>query len=237
MTNYKPLHLSRLKYLFSEDKDWKVLEQADSEGKSSKNEYYFKGKRCKRKIIDSQLSQKLAGYRLIEKDIRNIKDWLKNILIIYEKNYGKDTPTDEVILNYDRETFGLVKALFVASMSFYGKLFTTARGRRVKLERSIYDNETDRKMHDDIMEFRHNYTAHSGEEKIENVNVVLAIPVHNKYRKNAQLVCELIQPDSVSPNSIKEMLETINRLHDIVLEKTDEYFELTKKETYKTLLT
>jgi hypothetical protein len=140
---------------------------------------------------------------------------------IYIKIYGENLTTGKPYINKDRETGGLVKALFVASISFYGKLFTVAKGRYVKLERSIYDIDKDKELHDELMKYRHGYTAHSGEDKVENVNVIIAIPPDKKAKIKPPLLCELYQPDSVSPEEVTGLIDLVNKLHVKILGKVE----------------
>jgi hypothetical protein len=143
---------------------WQVKETVDPVTGKDERFYTYKRKPCLRVKLDSKLAQQLAGYVLIEKDLRSVGGWLKEI-------GERHTETSKIKgegfrRSIDRERYGLIKGLFVASLSFYGKCFGSCEGRRVKLERSLLDDRF-RFKHDEVLKLRHNFAAHSGAEKFE----------------------------------------------------------------------
>ena len=99
-------------------------------------------------------------------------------------------------VNRDREKYNVVKGLFVAALTFYGKSFSKCDGRPVKLERTQLE-EKYRAIHDQAISYRHNFAAHSGARRLEFVKVALVVPVKLKRGKTIQynLYTELSQPD------------------------------------------
>jgi len=132
----------------------------------------------------------------------------------------------------NRKKFDRLKALMVASFSFYGKLFTKADGRKIKLEKSIFnDSKTLLKMHNELMELRHNYVAHSGEEKIEYVNIKLMLDAKRERNVPPLLVRTFNQPDTFNNEFLDEFLQVCKFL----LEKVNRKIKLYESKFYKNL--
>ncbi|MCK4794894.1 MAG: hypothetical protein KAV87_64790 [Desulfobacteraceae bacterium] len=161
-------------------------------------DYFFKKQLAHRIIIGTPKATVLAGYTLIEKDLRSAIIWLN-----YIKDQLKDEPSfiDPIgsVETPNKDCFTIMKGLFVAALTFYGKSFTTCEGRKVKLERANLD-EKFYEEHDNAMEYRHNYAAHSGAKKLEQAVVVLALD--KKRKSNPYFGRELYQPDLISLNDL-----------------------------------
>ncbi|MEI8597913.1 hypothetical protein P4S64_10925 [Vibrio sp. M60_M31a] len=87
--------------------------------------YFYKRKQLPAFMLDSKLSEQLAGYSLIEKDLETIINWLETIDKLYPD--GKEGKSN-FIHGSDREVFNVVKSLFVSSLTFYAKCFTNCPG-------------------------------------------------------------------------------------------------------------
>lgn len=165
--------------------------------------YTYKRKPCKRVVLDSRLAQQLAGYTLIEKDLRSVRLWLEEIKarhVVEPKREGHRFGHSE-----DRKTYTLIKGLFVAALTFYGKCFAQCEGRRVKLERAQLE-EPYRETHDEAMKFRHNFAAHSGAAKLEEATIALVFPKKSKSAEMPRIYHELWQPDLLwSDGSTKDV--------------------------------
>ena len=105
------------------------------------------------------MARQMSGYVLIEKDLRSAAIWLAEI----NKIRGDDVLLDHKGSRHskDRERYNLVKGLFVAALTFYGKAFSQCEGRRVKLERRQLETEF-HEAHDEAISFRNYFAAHSG---------------------------------------------------------------------------
>lgn len=112
---------------------WKVREVAGETAVERQTFYYFNGKLAPRIQLKSQLVQQLAGYTLIEKDLRNVLAWLQAIDDFYPENDRENKSG----FSEDRGKSLIVKGLYVASLTFYGKCFSQCEGRRVKLDKKI----------------------------------------------------------------------------------------------------
>lgn len=202
--------------------DWVIEERVDPVSGHLTNRYYFKERLCGRVKLDSGISKQLAGYRLIEKDLRNILSWLKQIQLLREKVDPKNFKGKEYVISPDRDTSQIIKGLFVASIAFYGKLFTKAAGRRVKLERSWFGSDELLSEHDYIMFLRHTFAAHSGENSPEMANIILAIDPVRRRETAPELFCELIQPDTVGYEDTTTFEKLVDALHVRVNDKISE---------------
>jgi hypothetical protein len=204
---------NKLKSLFQDDPNWKFREHVSPNGERT-NTYYYKNRKCHRFTLNSKLTNQLAGYSLIEKDLRNIKSWLSEILP-YLKTHKISRPQ----ISPNREQFNLVKGLFVSAVTFYGKCFTQCDGRKTKLHKTDIKDDKLKEQHDEIMNFRHNFTAHSGEEKFEHAVISLVLDTKKSRNTLPQIVREVTQPDTIGVSDIDDFFELLEYLQNFVLEK------------------
>ena len=205
---------------------WKIREILEPTTGRRVNQYFYKHNRAPRIQLESKLAKQLAGYTLIEKDLRNVIVWLSEIdeLISDEKKSSKS-----IQISPNRETYNIVKGLYVAALTFYGKCFTRCEGRRVKLEKNIV-SEKYLPTHDDVIHMRHNFAAHSGADSFEEVKIALVL--HPKKRSNMkpEIFRELSQADfKDSSDDEKRFLHLAEHIRDKVIEKihlvTDKIYE------------
>ena len=182
--------------------------------------YNFKNKQAYRVLLTSKISLRLAGFALIEKDIRNIISWLDYIDTLY-----KDDSVKGVIIASDRSKFNIVKGLYIAFLSSYGKCFTKCKGRNAKLEKSNIDDKY-HQLHEELMRQRHNYVAHSGDDKVENSAIALVFPQQRNAMDKVELFTELFQPDFMDGFNDTEIMELVHHIHSFVKSKIT---ELTQK--------
>ncbi len=159
--------------------------------------YSYKGKPCHRKSLKSRLADQLAGYVLIEKDLRSALSWIGHIEGLQE--IGPLRKEDSFAHGKDREKYVPIKGLFVAALTFYGKCFSRCEGRRAQMDRRQLD-ERFHEIHDTCIRFRHNFAAHSGAEKLERVDIALVFPKKRGVAVLPRIYMELIQPDVLSPS-------------------------------------
>ena len=160
--------------------------------------YTYKLKPCRRVVLSSRLCTHLSGYTLIEKDLRSVLFWLEEI----EKRHvnPKTEKRKTFRASTDRENYNLIKGLFVAAITFYGKCFSKCEGRPVKLERAQLDPKF-HELHDECISYRHNFAAHSGSTKIERVDVALVSLIKFGGSVTFQIYKELHQPDLMWPQN------------------------------------
>jgi hypothetical protein len=183
--------------------------------------YTYNRKPCRREVLNSRLAEQLAGYALIEKDLRSAAIWFKEI----ERLTDVDRDARRYVNSPNRETYNIVKGLFVAALTFYGKCFTKCEGRPVKLERSQLDEQF-RESHDECMAYRHNFAAHSGAKKLEQVTVALVTPVKQGKRPAFQLFKELFQPDFIwseeEDGSLTQLVEHVRSIAEQKMHKLND---------------
>ncbi len=170
--------------------------------------YSYKRKPCRRVVLTSRLAEQLAGYSLIEKDLRSGIAWLGEVDELHTE--GPTRTNERFARGTDRKKYTIIKGLFVAALTFYGKCFSKCEGRPVKLERAQLV-ESFRETHDTAIRYRHNFAAHSGAEKLESVEIALVLPLKAKTNVMPKLYRELFQPDLLSASagdvSFKDLFE------------------------------
>ncbi|MFT5759273.1 MAG: hypothetical protein ACI9LM_004030 [Alteromonadaceae bacterium] len=184
---------------------WTIVETYIPD-KGLENEYFYEGKKAPSVKMTDKISEQYAAYTLIDKDLRSVIFWLNEIEKLEPEILDRVKNPDKM---------NLIKGLFVASLTFYGKCFTSCEGRKVKLERNFIDEEH-RETHDQIMKLRHNFAAHSGAENFEEVKVSLALHPTKKSDMKPKLYTELIQPDYISDEvEFKALAESLkNKVFD-----------------------
>jgi hypothetical protein len=171
---------------------WKVRENLDPTTGRVERSYTYKRKPCERIPLDSPMARQMAGYALIEKDLRSVLSWLEEIKSRHTEVPKRDN--ENFARAADRQTYTLIKGLFVAALTFYGKCFATCEGRRIKLERSQL-GERYLSTHDEAITYRHNFAAHSGAAKLEDVVIALIVPKKTPAKVLPRIYSELWQPD------------------------------------------
>lgn len=213
MSNIRKTHLTRNKVREKEKGNgWKIREVVGESITERQTFYYYKGKLAPRIQLKSKLAEQLGGYSLIDKDLRNVLAWLQAIDTLFPEN---ERPYETAIAP-DRERFNTIKGLFVASVTFYGKCFTQCEGRRVKLDKKIIDAQF-LEEHEEILKLRHNFTAHSGAEKCEDVKIALVLPPKTSSNEPPEIYREISQPDLYMSSKDDEI--TFRKLVEHVREK------------------
>lgn len=187
--------------------------------------YYYKGKHCPTHLIKGPLSKQYIGYQLIMGDLEDAGRWLSQAYDLFPKKKSDLLKPNEDRYKYDRigdeKNHSIVKSLFFSSLIFYGKCFTQAKGRGVKLEKSIVPTEYHVK-HDCIMEYRHTLAAHSGEGQWDTGKLRLLLPPKKGSnvgpRINSELHCLDFEDDRMDEF---QFLDLIKIVHAKVAEKKE----------------
>ena len=178
--------------------------------------YSWDGRLVPKIQITGKLVDQLSGYSLIKKDLDSALRWIESARKIASThpNWGQPGYWHAA----DRENFDIVKAYFVASLAFYGKCFTEAAGRHAQVSRDWLDSNY-RAVHDEIMKYRHNLAAHSGDERIETTKTyVLLQPDRATFLPF--LPTARFQPDVILPSEAElGFEELIKHAGAIVTEK------------------
>jgi hypothetical protein len=156
--------------------------------------YYYKRKLVPQVRLNGTLSEQVAGYALIEKDLQNALRWYKKLTELVEPFRSKRG--EKYTVGTNRDVFDVAKGLFVAALTFYGKCFTQCEGRRAQLNRSMLASEL-RGTHDNYMLYRNSFAAHSGREKLEHAAASLLLHPKKKKQLVPRLVVNRYQPDFI----------------------------------------
>jgi hypothetical protein len=115
--------------------------------------------------VDTPLARKYIGYDLINSDLYSAKQWMclaYKVIDEHKKKRPKSKNGQDVFLGCLSDNEGeVLQALFISSVTYYGKCFTKAEGRKIKLEASNIPKEYLDK-HEEIINFRNTIAAHSG---------------------------------------------------------------------------
>lgn len=214
--------------------DWEVDEIVNKDG-SNGNKCYYQGTPAIKILLESKLARRMGGYTLIHHDLTMILRWLQIIINEYKK-LGLDKVKQSIVHRTPenlRDNFDVIKGFMVASISFYGKLFAQAEGRKVKLEKNIFGHDTEfLNMHNEIMMFRHNFSAHSGQERVEYVEVSLLLDKVKERKTVPYLVRTMDQPNAFKNKFLEGFIKQCNYLLEKVNNKISDliksyYDELT----------
>lgn len=222
---------------------WKIREILDPYTSERYNQYFYKNKRAPRIELRTKIAKQLAGYTLIEKDLRNVALWIKEI----DKLFPSSERPGGAFISPDRERFNVIKGLYVAALSFYGKCFTQCEGRKVKLDKKFIDDKY-HEIHDNIMHMRHNYAAHSGSDTFEEVKIALVLYPNKNTKLLPRVVKELQQADMMYQSADEKLhfidlvehtrLRVLNKMeviekrileNDILPQGKDHWYKLAKK--------
>lgn len=143
--------------------------------------------------VTGRRAERVSGLTLIQKDLKNAGRW---VVKAAEQAMAMRGDSEAQFIQFqDREVADQIKALFVAALTFYGKAFTEAAGRRAQASRDWLD-ESFRERHDYFMMFRHNMAAHSGDEQLEKADShLLLMPNASLTQSPVQLFTNRFQPD------------------------------------------
>ncbi|HHT7362225.1 TPA: hypothetical protein ACTZ8L_000653 [Legionella pneumophila] len=154
------------------DKDWYQQTFINAQGKPVIT-YHYKRKSAPAiptLLLQTKLAQQLCSYILIKKDITDTS------LFIQEHNKVLQT-CDDIGSNV------IIKGLTRAIVITYGKCFTTADGRKIKLDKKIIKNAHHQDIHELLMEMRHQYIAHAGKSIHEKICLPLLCPPPKEVNK------------------------------------------------------
>jgi hypothetical protein len=197
-----------------------IHEILDANNLKGVRKYFYKNKQAYRITLNSKLAQQLAGYALIEKDLRSALVWLQTI-----DQIQSDIQTKGSTISVDRDKFNLIKGLYVASLVFYGKCFTKCEGRNAQLNQKNVD-KLFFELHKEIMRQRNNFAAHSGAEKIESVTVALVFPQQRNAHHIFDIFTELNQPDVLNKFNDLKFIDLVQEMHKTVCKKKSELQQL-----------
>ncbi|SPZ53620.1 Uncharacterised protein [Serratia quinivorans] len=141
--------------------------------------YSYSGQLVSSVKLTGGLVNRASALALIMRDLDSSRKWYRKAASILkdngilDKKYNNDSEFSYYQVN-DANVADEVRGLFIASMTFYGKAFTTADGRKLKAERNWLDEEHV-SIHDTMLDIRHNFAAHSGRSEYESSETYLLL--------------------------------------------------------------
>jgi hypothetical protein len=191
--------------------------------------YKLNGFECPVVVLDDKISQRQAGYTMIDLDLQDVKSWLAQAYSQsgpQEAMAGeKGKPVTQYVLSSDERSLIIVKALWFSAIVIYAKCFTDADGRRIKLERENLPDVM-KECHDKIMNYRHTIVAHAGVTTLEAAPLELVLSPKNIpgkfFLKNN---CKRVE-FADDRNEVVTFTDLVEAVHEYVIKKRD---QLTKK--------
>ncbi|MDP2714030.1 hypothetical protein [Rheinheimera sp.] len=115
------------------------------------------GKLCPYVVLEGPLAKRVTGLSLIWNDIKAVREIISRIV---------PNPEDSISN----------RGLFFGALALYGKCFTQANGRGVKLEaKQIFHSAEALASHEHLMRLRHELVAHGGNAQEEQLKIVLLL--------------------------------------------------------------
>ena len=144
-------------------------------------DYKTGGITCPSIKLTSAQAKVFSGYSLVRKDLKFCIKLLK-LALDYARKYFPEGSQSFVRDEFDTEA-DILKSLYISLVVTYGKCFTQAKGRKVKLELSEMFKKEDtvlKELHLELMEQRHQYVAHAGVTLHEKAQAILVLhPAQN----------------------------------------------------------
>lgn len=226
--------------VFDDRDGWVVEEQqlrdAGEANGDAKRSYYYLEQLAVRQELDSKIAKRVAGFTLIKKDIRTMRSWvgaLRDSLVEMGASEDETTtslmPSDAALL----AKITLARAVFVAIVTTYGKLYVTADGRSTSLSAKEWVDDRHRISHDYLIHLRHSFAAHAG-RGAESCRVALAIDYAQSNRTRPRVFTELFQPTFVGLPELKGIDDLLSSLQARAKEALDRATEALYAEVHDT---
>ncbi len=196
--------------------------------------YYYKGKQCSTDLIKGPLAKQYIGYSLIMKDLEDAEGWLRQAYeLCPQKESSPAKPNQDRFHSGDigdEKNHRIVKSLFFSSLIFYGKCFTQADGRGVKLEKSNLPIQYHER-HDRVMNYRNTLAAHSGIGNWDTGKARLVLPPIRDKNIGLHLYPELhrldFEDDRIDDHSFLDLIKHVQihvqkkipKIFDVILKK------------------
>lgn len=185
--------------------------------------YHFGGKtKPSSQVIElkSPITKRYCGLKLIEKDLRDIKLYLKEYKKLLGRGNEKSTPN-----NTSFESL-IAKSLLTTIGIHYARCFPGSKGRGALLQESEISNNNI-ETHRLLMDLRNTYLAHSDVSRYEGCSYVILIPPKNKAYKNTSIpvsLAELFQLTGIDGlgNDIERLIHELYEKVNIKLTDCEE---------------
>jgi len=170
-------------------------------------------------LIPMIFSKKLRDYDSIRNDLVHVIDATRNLLYLRRNNSGNQT---------------LRTCIWHSIIITYGKCFTDAsKSKRTKLEiNSIFkkEDEVNRMTHSKLMELRHGYIAHRGDNENDISVVFLKVPKKEEIDfKSSHYRIKSLRSASPTYNELENYLRLFESVLEVVKDKIQKQGEKTHK--------
>lgn len=161
---------------------------ASSSGFTTFSESKINGRKALSLLYRSKGAEALAGYSLIQKDLKFCKNILTTAIDLCGGNLSsKDSlyVRESIDMNAD-----LLKAMTISFIITYGKCYTQANGRKITLNhKDIFKNEsTLRIIHDNLIDIRNNYVAHAGNTSLEVATITILLDADEQSTESPKVI-------------------------------------------------
>jgi hypothetical protein len=219
----------------------------DPESLDCNPEYYVADVKLLKIELTSPIAKKYSGHSLIAKDLKYLIKMMKHASSIA---IGNDESNDGEVSIFLRDEIDLkadmLKTIYVAAIVTYGKCFSEAHGRRVKLNKAAVFKGADRSIlrtHDDIITQRNEYVAHGGHTKYESAKIFMllhpsideglpplltssAMHVYGFSQSEYDRFLKLFEYVQVKHQEMIKKLDTAVRKHEIEGKELSEFYQL-----------
>jgi hypothetical protein len=158
----------------SVDMTFEVVDQATGEVKPV---FHINGQPTYVAELPGKNAERLAAYMRIRADLQDVERWLHQAYELLPKlDVNRIAKSDDTFVNStDHGDLKLPKAYYYAAITLYGKCFTEAEGRKVKLEQVNIEKDY-HPVHKRIMKHRNTIAAHAGVTDLEHARLVIVFP-------------------------------------------------------------
>lgn len=156
--------------------------EATPDGDSVKIRYFENHQPLKAYNLNSMLGKQCAGLQLIIKDLEIVGATLKLALTLTEKNNTSTTETFKTFNPEDAEQL-ILASLVTSSIVTYAKYFTQGKGLAPFIQRDQVRKVLDSDLlayHDKMLDLRHTWVAHGGENDLEIAKTVVVVDMDRK---------------------------------------------------------
>lgn len=140
--------------------------------------YTYFGEIVPKVTLTGKLADRASALSLILRDLESARKWYAMALEFFPEDFfsvNDENNEDETAYHIVEKDFAdKVRPLMIASVTFYGKAFTSAEGRKIKAEKT-WLSEEHVSMHDYIIDLRNNFAAHGGVGDYETAETVLLL--------------------------------------------------------------
>ncbi|MFK3797111.1 hypothetical protein [Pseudomonas sp. NPDC088444] len=186
---------------------------------------YRNGRPCKVARLDGLPAERVAGFQALLTDIHKMRAYLSLACEIASETLK----TESVLNTFDSGDRNQVvcSSLYLSAITLYGKCFTEAKGRRVKLEESQLKRRLSPdqvEIHDKVKYLRDNWTGHGGVSDHESLITVVA------FSEREAVPMFIAQGVAITP--VEEMQDILS-LCDPMIELVEELKKKNEADVFK----